>query len=546
MRLTGTAILAVVVAVATAGGEAAAEQVLAPKVERVALFKNGLGYFSSSLVLPEKATSVVLGQLPIPSLGAFWVGYGPKVGLHGIYASLDEAVERVPASDFARLLQANVGRKVSIRSGTEVIEGVVFSAGPPDRAEEPASPYLMGSNRAERGASPAALVVVKTERGLVALGAGTISHVDFEGGGALTTVSHVVRRPALRLELDRPAPGEKLSISYLARGISWSPSYLIDLSDPKTAQLTAAAVVVNEVADLEDVRLDLVTGFPNVVFADVASPIAMSQTLAQFLDSVRQGGDRRGGRQGIVTQQAILSNAISFQGQTQGLSSLAASAGETAEDLFLYPIERLSLRRGETVQLPLFTAEAPYQHLYTWEIADLLDAQGRYPRDGGQREEAEEVWHSCRLTNPLRMPLTTAPAQFVNEGRFAGQDVLHYTAPGAETTIRINRAMNVIAEQAEVEVDRKRDAVRFHGSSYDLVKIQGRLRIRNRMETKARLEVTKHLSGDVGETLPAAKDTQTATGLRQVNTHHTLTWTLDVLPAEEKTLSYAYDVYVND
>jgi hypothetical protein len=44
------------------------------KIERLALFKNGLGFATATATLPERTTSVRLGQLPVPSYGTFWVG----------------------------------------------------------------------------------------------------------------------------------------------------------------------------------------------------------------------------------------------------------------------------------------------------------------------------------------------------------------------------------------------------------------------------------------------------------------------------------------
>jgi hypothetical protein len=507
MRSARMALQVTVAVVAAAGGVHAAERAaLTPKIERVAVFKNGVGYFSSSVVLPAGADSVVLGQLPVPSLGSFWVGHGKGVALRGLFTRMEEVDELQPAPDLLRLLGANVGHKVTIRSGNDVIEGVLVSAGPTGERASAASPYVMGERGLGRAtASSGGLAVIRTERGLVALNTASIDRLDLEGAGVTTSVPGRRRLPTMRLELEKPVPGERVAVSYL--------------------------------------RLDLVTGFPNVAFADVASPIAMRQTLAEFLEALVHGArDTRGGR-GVVLQQAILSNVASYQEDAAPLPALAATAGEAAEDLFLYPVEALSLRQGETVHLPLFSAEAPYQHLYTWEVPDFLDREQRYPRE--DRERTEEVWHSCRLRNPLEMPLTTAPAQFTKDGRFTGQDICHYTAPGGETTIRINRAMNLVAEQSEVELERRRDALRVHGSSYDLVRIQGQLRLRNRMDTKADVEVTKQLSGAVGQTAPHAKDTPTVKGLRQVNTHHTLTWRVEIAPSEERTLSYDYDVYVS-
>ena len=225
----------------------------------------------------------------------------------------------------------------------------------------------------------------------------------------------------------------------------------------------------------------------------------------------------------------------------------AARAGAVAEDLFLYPVDRVTLRRGETAYLPLFSAEVPYEHVYIWKIPDALDEHERYRGRQGREElepETEEVWHACRLTNTMKMPWTTAPAQFVKQGRITGQDICYFTASGSKTTVRINRAMNVLAEQAEFELERKRGAARFYGSTYDLVKVKGELKLRNKLKKAALLEITKHLSGNVLETAPKAKDIATAKGLKRVNTRHRLVWELTLKPEEEKRLTYTYEVYV--
>jgi hypothetical protein len=221
----------------------------------------------------------------------------------------------------------------------------------------------------------------------------------------------------------------------------------------------------------------------------------------------------------------------------------AAADGQTAEDLFLYPVPKFSLKKGETATLPLFSADMAYRHLYTWKIPDQLEADNSRAR-GPEGKSAEEVWHVCRLANSAKMPLTTAVAEFVKGGQFVGQDTCYYTAGGAETSIRINRAMNVQAEQAEVEIERKRNAANFYSWSYDLVKLRGELKIRNRTEKSIDLEISKELSGEVLEKSHDAKDVQTARGLKQVNPKHSLTWATTVKAGEEVKITYSYQLYI--
>ena len=284
-------------------------------------------------------------------------------------------------------------------------------------------------------------------------------------------------------------------------------------------------------------------------FVDVADTdgLRMSQSLADFLNSLSSGRTEpgRGGR--MMSQQAMLNEPVfdRFEGVPMPAYSTAAQ-GTVSEDLFLYPVKEFSLRRGETAYVPLFTAKMPYRHIYTWKIDDCLDMEDRYRHDqgGAEGKMAEEVWHSCRLRNTLKMPLTTAAAQFVNRGVFSGQDLCYYTAPGAETTIRINRAMNVLAEQAEYEVERKRSATSFYGYSYDLVKVRGELKLRSRLDRDVSMEITKELSGEVLELAAGAKDVMTAKGLKKVNPKHVLTWEFDLKAGKEQTLFYVYQVHI--
>jgi hypothetical protein len=85
-----------------------------------------------------------------------------------------------------------------------------------------------------------------------------------------------------------------------------------------------------------------------------------------------------------------------------------------------------------------------------------------------------------------------------------------------------------------------------HGCHYDLVKVQGELRIRNRLVKEVSVQITKELSGEVLDKGPNATDTKTAGGLKKVNPKHILTWTIDLKAGEVKKIAYVYQVYIRD
>lgn len=531
------------------------EAVEAPiRIERVSLFKNGLGFFQAGAELPKRATTVELGQLPIPVHGTFWVAYPESLDVRGLYTAMEARTSDRAVTSGLELLQANLGRTVRVLTGPDdedVFEGTILSVSQPTPRAAP-NPYVMGGTSTPTSSQtqsyPAQFVLLDTGSGVVALAANVIRQVEFPGaatGELGTSLPAADEIPSLRLELDAPSRGQTVGVSFLASGITWAPSYRIDLSDPETARFTAKAVVINEVADLDGVKLDLVTGFPNVAFSGVRSPMAMSQTLQQFLSQL---GNPRGGLPsgGALGQQAVMFNRaadeISFPMPVVDYGE--PQSGSASEDLFFYPVDEVRLARGEIATLSLFSADMPYEHVYTWRVTDQLDENERY-RSNEKEDSAEEVWHSCRLVNTLDMPLTTAPAQFVTDGRLTGQDTAYYTAPGARTTIRINRALNVAAEELELERSREEDAKEIRGYRYDEVEIGGELKITNRTARAIRVEVTKELTGDVIETAPAASAARPLSrGLKAVNPRQELVWEIDLAPGGSRTLTYAYRVYI--
>lgn len=530
-------------------------------IERVALFKNGLGFVTSITTLPKDAKTIRFGQLPVPSFGTFWVGYSNDVKVRNLVTSMEDFEEKSSVQNVGQLLQANVGREVTLRVGPkdeDIIKGTIVQQDTSTEIPESPNPYFMeihwrqdSRNRYVPLTPSGNVLIIKTDKGIIALNAGSITRADFGKGDVISYVSTIQKLPSIRMELERPASGKEVSISYLARGITWVPSYMIDLSNSKTAQFSAHALIINELTDFDNVKLDLVTGFPNIKFGEISNPIAMNQNLADFLNALAGGrSETNRGNQYMVSQQAMVMNRAVFSDfENPPLPNYStASEGLISEDLFLYPVNNFTLKKGETTWIPLFTAEMPYKHIYTWKIGDSLDKDDRYRAETNRVDgkTAEEVWHSCRLVNNLKMPLTTAATEFVKDGAFTGQDVCYYTAPGAETTIRMNRAMNVLAEESEVEIERKRNAATFYGYQYDLVKVKGELKLRSRLDELVNIEITKELSGEVLEKSSNAEDITTAKGFKQVNPRHILTWEIELKAGEEQQLSYTYQVYIRN
>jgi hypothetical protein len=523
-------------------------------LKRVALFKNGFGFFVREGALSEAQRAVLLGPFAAPAHGTFWLSTPSRAQLASVIARQVMVSRKIEARTTYELLRANVGKSVVLGEYGGGLVGTILSFAS-DRPPIPGpDPYAMGVGSREGDSfppGPGEFMLLDTPAGIVAVGAGGYGQVRFMSRDLNTTL--LVDDPQVQLEavLSAPTRGDWLSVSYLARGITWAPSYLIDITDPKQARLSAKAEIINEGEDLDGTHVDLVTGFPNLEFADVLSPMSMKTNLAQFLQSLAAGPTRLD--MSIMTQN-VAGYAEAPRGGRGGGGAMggfsmpgygAAAAGQVAEDLFLYPIENVTLKKNETGYYPLFTEAVPYTEFYEWQIGDYLNPEGYYaPQRGDQEPQREIVWHSIRLTNTMEMPWTTAPAQLMKDGQIIGQDTLKYTAPTSKGTVRITQAVGVKAEQTEVEVNREREAIRLYGDSFDRVTITGTLRATNYTKEPISLEVAKELSGDVKETVPKAEDVTLARGLKAMNPAHELTWKIELKPGDGKEITYTYQALI--
>ena len=529
------------------------------QLQQVALFKNGLGFFVSEVTIPDKQDTFSITPFAAASHGTFWVSYPPKVKLESLTAKEVESEKSIEAISIEELLRANVGKRVELSfddKGESTIRGLLSSFAE-NRSEPQPNPYAPGrenySNvpRHIRPPTRASLIVVQTDAGEVAIDSQKVRRVGFLNGKAEKTFARKSKSMQLEIKMAAPAGGKKLTVSYLAKGITWAPSYIVDITETGKALLSAKAAVINEVCDLDDVTIQLVTGFPHLQFSDIASPLALKESLAQFLQSLVRGESER---EGLGVMSNVMRQNMGYYDEydeSEIMSIMpgygAAEAGKLAEDLFLYPVEKVQLKKGEVGYFPLFTESVPYKHIYQWKIPDYVNEEDRYSyrrRREQEREPAEEVWHCLRIENTGNVPWTTAPAEIVKEGLILGQDTLNYTPAQGKTTLRITQAVSVKAEQLELETERKRDAAQLYGTHYDLITVEGKLSLTNFQAKAISLEITKTLSGELKSSQPEAKIKKLARGLRRMNGVMELTWTIELKPGERKQLSYIYDVYV--
>ncbi|UCE36274.1 MAG: hypothetical protein JSW00_12135 [Thermoplasmata archaeon] len=518
--------------------------ILNTKLKTIAVFKNGLGFFIREGQVELQDKWAVTESVPQATLGSLWIGsLDEDTQIEEVIAFFEEIKSDTEAITLQELLKANIGKRVTVTANNKLIEGTIKSI-PEDRVPYPES------MQQPIPPQPAVIVIISTKKGEVAINRNAVSKIEFPPNFS-TKILTQEKAKRFKFKLATRKKKATLSLSYLQKGISWIPGYLVNIENPKKARITMKAILINDIEDLENADAFFVVGYPNFMYADVLSPMALDQALSQFITGLEEGTRRR-------DEYSLLSN-IMRQARTSisvvealkrssdyGYTATAIKGvpGASEEDLFLYHKKGISLRKGERAYYHIFSQEVDYKHIYEWNVPDTInvDTSG-YQFSEESQADTEQVWHSIKLGNSTDYPWTTAPALTVSGWKPLAQDVINYTPKGTETNLKLTVATDIKTNRNEYEIERERD-VKLYRSSYDLVTIKGELYIHNAKSQDVTLEIKKKVTGDVREASHDGKIDKVAEGLRGVNLNSFISWEIPVKAGEEVEVTYTYKVYI--
>jgi hypothetical protein len=526
----------------------------------IATFKNGLAF-----VVREGSVKLASGEAKIPfvpmaTLGSLWVAPNdPGASIEELVVYRYDETKRGPADSVAQLLAANPGKVVTVTYGNKEYTGEIAGLRDSEKMEVPG----IGSEIALRPVvvqPEQQFLLLKSEGKLVALSLGGIGTVSFPAD-AILRVDHTEMMKALRLKLKGAGDHAKLTMGYLEKGMGWTPSYLVSLNDEKTAELTLQAVVTNDAEDIVNADVFFVVGVPNFAYADIPSPMALEQSLAELMKDEEGGmGARRNNFSNALMGQFQAGIGVGSAGGmgsgapgTSGDFSSVVSdlVGAPKEDLFLYSHGGTTLKRGERATYNVFSASATIEHIYEWNIPDTsrVDAFNNVQNNATSENTPggsalNSVWHSLRLKNSTKFPWTSAPGLVISGTKPVAQDTLPYTPRGASSTLRLTVATGVRASQQELEVDRKLSVPLHSSNNFDLVTVEGILKLENYKSKDVHLLIHKSLRGEVTSLANDGKAEKIAHGIASDNPASLITWDLTLKAGAKEEITYRYKVFV--
>lgn len=480
-------------------------------IKEITVFKDGHAFVAHQGEMPtDDRGNVIMDYLPTPVLGTFWPYSAEKrAQLTGVVAGQRRVLVERTALSLPDLLEANIGAEAIIAEGTN--RYVATIAGIPTRSAEELS-ATTPPNTLERLPEKGNLVLLKTAEGLKAVAIDRITDVTFKGEYKSTAAAEEFR-DLLTLKLNwgktPPAKSVHMGLFYLQKGVRWIPNYKIEIDGKGNAVVKFQATVLNELADLEDVSVNLVIGVPTFTFKDTVDPLALQQNLAQLsqyfqTDNPRNSPLAYNFSNAIMSQSARASEYRGSGGTGDGGSlSLGPEIGDSGktEDLFVFNVQHVTLRKGERMVFPIAEFTLPYKDIFTLELPFAPPPEVRGSFGGEQQRElaklfnAPKVIHKIRLTNQSKYPLTTAPALLVRDGRVLAQGMMTYTSSGANVDLTVTTAVDIQVKKSELESKRTPNAFNDNGNSYSRIDLAGKLSLVSHRAQPVELEVTRYVLG---------------------------------------------------
>jgi hypothetical protein len=490
-------------------------------VKEVTVFKDGHAFvLHEGKMNTDGAGEVVLDYLPAPVMGTFWPYSADKnIELASVTASQRKVLMERTAMSLRELIEANIGASVQVTElpatagQPPALYSAVIASLPRQSGEEIEATSPPGSG--EKLPVKSDLVLLKTNEGEKVLPISRIADITFKGEHK-TKVSNEEMRNLLKLHFNwagkEPAKAVDVGMVYLQKGIRWIPSYRVSLDGKGTATVKLEATLINEMVDLQDATCNLVVGVPTFDFKDTADPIGLQQAVAQLSQYFRADAATAGAfSNAIMTQTGArmserMADAPAAQPAPRPMDLGPEMAGtEQAEDLFIYTVKHVTLRKGQRMVLPVVEFPLPYKDVYVLDIPITPPAEVYKSFDNSRQGEiarllaAPKVMHKIRLTNKSEYPLTTAPVIILSNQRILSQGMMTYTSIAAQVDLGVTTAIDVNVTKLDKETKRTPKAEYWNGIYFVHVDLEGKITLTNYRKEGVEVEVVRHVLGNITE-----------------------------------------------
>ncbi len=475
-------------------------------VKEVTIFKDGHAYvLHEGLADTNKNGDVVLDFLPNPVLGTFWAYSAEAENKLACVIASRENIEQTEM-DFELLLRKNLNKTIEIREKNkdQSYQGTlikVLSEYPVQWHPESGRKGILDKTRVSQK------ILIQSEQETRAIDLDRIETISFLAD--METISEQTQTKdlmTLRLDWGKNNIRKKtaMGMAYVQKGIRWIPNYCVEIDGKGNAHIKLQATIINELADLDDVKAHLVIGVPRFAFAHTADPISLQDTLAQLSGYFNADSSMGSSLSNAICTQARFTEMPAVQrGNDVSLPELDQTQGR--EDLFVFSLDHINLKKGQRMVLPIAEYTLPYEDLYVVDLPFSPPMELRRNFNTQQHLQlaklfhAPKAMHTIRLENTSRYPLTTAPATIFKGQTILAQGMMQYTAIGAKGNLEITNAVNIDVKKTDTQVNQIPNAQNWNGNSYSKVEMLGTIELTNYSDKAVQIQVNRSVLGNLDQ-----------------------------------------------
>ena len=354
-----------------------------------------------------------------------------------------------------------------------------------------------------------------------------------------------------------------VNLSYLTRGLTWAPSYMLKQDrNTKTLTLQGNACLICDLPFLVGdpiASIALVAGHPKMECKDVNDPLVSGATAGRFIEQLGVGkyASNRGHRAFI--SQECSSRAYSMRDEYDFAEGV--EDGENMDDLYFYKLKNVPLQNNCPINLPFIERTRPesYQDVY------FFDLNNKH-RDGSKDESIFEATHAITFKNTCGQPLTTGPVSVLLSedtklpdsgkrqedvsmkkvgNRFLVQGKMGFTGVNKAAIVELTKALDVdgkfvVETMKDRDVEKKK---KIEDKEYELavVKKKAIFTVSNMKNEEVKCKVDYLLHGHLVKAEPNYKEvTESHTGHHDLNPKTKYVWEINVPKQGKAELLFEY------
>jgi len=528
--------------------------------QSLSVFKNGQSFIIKEGKITASDNVYKISMLPNALFGTYWFN-GISHPITMITSRVEKFTEQQErkANSFLELLHANKGKKITIfTSESRTFTGTVEDFDLPEEINsrlqlqqlDLSSNYSgISFDRIFPGSNP--VILLKLEGKWISIEPSTIRSIEFtEKPNRTTTANIAVQKPIVSLHFNQNG-AQTIQMMYLQNGISWTPTYKLQLHSETEASISLQAEVSNDIEDIKNTDIDFVVGVPNFSHATgLATLLNYTSAKAYSTPDMYSNIYQYAAKDTRAEQAVVREDAADYNPNIQSSEN---------EDLYYYTVKNLTLNKNSRAQFPIFSYPVKIKHYYkgTLPLSTYTNYSLNNSEDYAEQSDNDEanatmikngqVAHYIDILNNTSNPFTSGPVLITQGGsnKAIAQSLLAFTGKGTTTPLFITNSPDIIVKELERVTGVSKNIKKINGYDYSLITITSTVTITNTKSKPVDIRLDKQIYGKAtGASIKYRAANVVNNNSGQANSPQQLFFETDVAAGKKLNFTYTYQMYV--